>query len=209
MNPGTEGGGMETVVGDRCAFLANSHVGHDCQRRQQRHLLQQRHAGRPLHGRRLRHPRRRRGRASSSRASARMPSSAACRAWRTISSPTAWRSATAPHLSGLNIIGLQRRGFSREDIHSLRRAYRLLFCRRGHAGGAHRGRGGRSSPRTPDRQGDRRLHPRAAASARCACRTPRRERRRPTASLACTLPRRVLTAMTQASASWRAAAGCR
>ena len=64
-------------------------------RRQQRHLLQQRHAGRPCHGRRLRHHRRRRGRASSSRASARIPSSAACRAWRTISSPTAWRSATA------------------------------------------------------------------------------------------------------------------
>src|SRR4029453_13837621 len=30
MNPGTEGGGMETIVGDRCTFLANSHVGHDC-----------------------------------------------------------------------------------------------------------------------------------------------------------------------------------
>ena len=29
MNPGTIGGRMETVVGDRCAFLANSHVGHD------------------------------------------------------------------------------------------------------------------------------------------------------------------------------------
>ena len=34
MNPGTEGGGMQTVVGDRCAFLANSHVGHDCNGRQ-------------------------------------------------------------------------------------------------------------------------------------------------------------------------------
>ena len=30
INPGTEGGGMVTVIGDRCAFLANSHVGHDC-----------------------------------------------------------------------------------------------------------------------------------------------------------------------------------
>src|SRR5215472_13721006 len=30
MNPGTEGGTMETIVGDRCTFLANSHVGHDC-----------------------------------------------------------------------------------------------------------------------------------------------------------------------------------
>ena len=31
MNPGTAGGRLETVVGDRCAFLAKSHVGHDCQ----------------------------------------------------------------------------------------------------------------------------------------------------------------------------------
>ena len=30
INPGTEGGGMSTTIGDRCAFLANSHVGHDC-----------------------------------------------------------------------------------------------------------------------------------------------------------------------------------
>ncbi len=32
------------------------------------------------------------------------------------------------HLSGLNIVGLQRRGFSREDIHDLRRASRLLLA---------------------------------------------------------------------------------
>jgi UDP-N-acetylglucosamine acyltransferase len=30
-------------------------------------------------------------------------------------------------LSGLNIIGMQRRGFSREDISSLRNAYQFLF----------------------------------------------------------------------------------
>ena len=30
MNPGTAGGGGETIVGARCAFLANSHVAHDC-----------------------------------------------------------------------------------------------------------------------------------------------------------------------------------
>src|SRR5689334_10119961 len=29
MNPGTQGGGMTTTVGDRCTFLANAHVGHD------------------------------------------------------------------------------------------------------------------------------------------------------------------------------------
>jgi UDP-N-acetylglucosamine acyltransferase len=35
------------------------------------------------------------------------------------------------HLSGLNIVGLQRRGFTRENIHDLRRAYRLLFAAEG------------------------------------------------------------------------------
>lgn len=35
------------------------------------------------------------------------------------------------HLAGLNIIGLKRRGFSRETIHDLRAAYRLLFADEG------------------------------------------------------------------------------
>jgi UDP-N-acetylglucosamine acyltransferase len=34
-------------------------------------------------------------------------------------------------LSGLNIVGLKRRGFSRDDIHSLRTAYRILFANEG------------------------------------------------------------------------------
>jgi UDP-N-acetylglucosamine acyltransferase len=29
INPGTEGGGLSTTIGNNCAFLANSHVGHD------------------------------------------------------------------------------------------------------------------------------------------------------------------------------------
>ena len=35
------------------------------------------------------------------------------------------------YLSGLNIVGLQRRGFSRDNIHDLRRAYRALFAAEG------------------------------------------------------------------------------
>jgi UDP-N-acetylglucosamine acyltransferase len=35
------------------------------------------------------------------------------------------------HLAGLNIIGLRRRGFTREQIHDIRRAYRLLFANEG------------------------------------------------------------------------------
>jgi len=30
MNPGTEGGGMKTTVGDNCLFMMASHVAHDC-----------------------------------------------------------------------------------------------------------------------------------------------------------------------------------
>jgi UDP-N-acetylglucosamine acyltransferase len=35
------------------------------------------------------------------------------------------------HLSGLNIIGMRRRGVSRDEIHDLRTAYRLLFAPEG------------------------------------------------------------------------------
>ena len=35
------------------------------------------------------------------------------------------------YLCGLNTVGLKRRGFSRENIHSLRAAYRLLFAEEG------------------------------------------------------------------------------
>jgi UDP-N-acetylglucosamine acyltransferase len=35
------------------------------------------------------------------------------------------------YLSGLNIIGIKRRDFSRDDIHVLRAAYRLLFAEEG------------------------------------------------------------------------------
>ncbi len=34
-------------------------------------------------------------------------------------------------LSGLNLIGLKRRGFTREQIHALRQAYRMLFAQEG------------------------------------------------------------------------------
>ena len=35
------------------------------------------------------------------------------------------------HLGGLNVVGLKRRGFTREQIHDLRAAYRLLFAEEG------------------------------------------------------------------------------
>lgn len=35
------------------------------------------------------------------------------------------------HLGGLNVVGLKRRGFTREQIHDLRAAYRMLFAEEG------------------------------------------------------------------------------
>ena len=35
------------------------------------------------------------------------------------------------YLGGLNLIGLKRRAFDRENLHNLRRAYRLLFAEEG------------------------------------------------------------------------------
>ena len=34
-------------------------------------------------------------------------------------------------LQGLNIVGLKRRNFSRDDIHEMRKAYRLIFAAEG------------------------------------------------------------------------------
>ncbi len=90
MNPGTEGGGMSTTVGDRCAFLANSHVGHDCHVGNNvifsNNVMLAGHCTVGITSSSAAGPR-----SFSSPGWARMPSSAACRVWNTISSLMAWR----------------------------------------------------------------------------------------------------------------------
>ncbi|MEW5965020.1 MAG: acyl-ACP--UDP-N-acetylglucosamine O-acyltransferase [Pseudomonadota bacterium] len=130
MNPGTAGGGMSTTIGDRCAFLANSHVGHDC------------HVGNNvvfsnnvmLAGH------------CSVGDFAIIGGGAAVIQFARVGAhsflggmsglendliPYGMALGNRAHLSGLNIVGLQRRGFSRSDIHDLRRAYRLMFADEG------------------------------------------------------------------------------
>ena len=125
-----EGGGMATVVGDRCAFLANSHVGHDCRVGSDVILLQQRHAGGALSV----------GDFAILGGGAAVIQFARVGAHAFLGGMSGLENDLIPYgmalgnrayLSGLNIIGLQRRGFSREDIHTLRRAYRLLFADEG------------------------------------------------------------------------------
>jgi UDP-N-acetylglucosamine acyltransferase len=130
MNPGTEGGGMTTVVGDRCAFLANSHVGHDC--RVGSNVIFSNNvmlAGHVTVGDFAIL-----GGGAAVIQFARVGSHAFLGGMSGLENdliPYGMALGNRAYLSGLNIVGLQRRGFSREDIHSLRRAYRALFADEG------------------------------------------------------------------------------
>lgn len=130
MNPGTEGGGMSTSVGDRCAFLANSHVGHDC------------HVGSNvifsnnvmLAGHCTVGDFAILGGGAAVIQFARVGAHAFLGGMSGLENdliPYGMALGNRAYLSGLNIVGLQRRGFSRDDIHSLRRAYRALFANEG------------------------------------------------------------------------------
>lgn len=130
MNPGTEGGGMVTTVGDRCAFLANSHVGHDC--RIGNNVIFSNNAMLAGHAEV--------GDFAILGGGAGVIQFARIGAHSFIGGMSAVEDDVIPYgmalgnrayLSGLNIIGLQRRGFARDQVHTLRRAYRLLFAAEG------------------------------------------------------------------------------
>jgi UDP-N-acetylglucosamine acyltransferase len=130
INPGTEGGGMHTVVGDRCAFLANSHVGHDC--RVGDNVVLSNNvmlAGHVTVGDFVIL-----GGGAAVIQFTRIGAHAFLGGMSGLENdliPYGMALGNRAHLSGLNIVGLQRRGFSRDDIHSLRRAYRALFADEG------------------------------------------------------------------------------
>jgi UDP-N-acetylglucosamine acyltransferase len=130
INPGTAGGGMHTVVGDRCAFLANSHVGHDCKIGNDvvfsNNVML---AGHVTVGDFVIL-----GGGSAVIQFTRIGAHAFLGGMSGLENdliPYGMALGNRAHLSGLNIIGLQRRGFARADIHSLRRAYRALFANEG------------------------------------------------------------------------------
>jgi UDP-N-acetylglucosamine acyltransferase len=132
MNPGTAGGAMTTVVGDRCVFLANAHVAHDCKVGDgvvvSNNVLL---AGHCTIGDYVIM-----GGGSGAHQFVRIGHHAFIGAMSGVGDDVipygmAITPDRAARLSGLNIIGLKRRGFSREEIHELRRAYRLLFANEG------------------------------------------------------------------------------
>lgn len=130
MNPGTEGGGMKTVVGNNCAFLANSHVGHDCVVGNSVIFSN----GVMIAGHVTVGDFAILGGSAAVIQFARIGAHAFLGGMSGLENdliPYGMAVGNRAHLSGLNIIGLQRRGFAREDIHSLRRAYRALFADEG------------------------------------------------------------------------------
>ncbi|WP_264049267.1 acyl-ACP--UDP-N-acetylglucosamine O-acyltransferase [Methylobacterium flocculans] len=130
MNPGTAGGGLETTVGDSCTFLANSHVGHDCQVGDgvvfSNNVMLAGHCSVGDYAIL--------GGGAAVIQFARVGAHAFVGGLSGLENdciPYGMALGNRAYLSGLNIIGLQRRGFAREDIHTLRRAYRLLFANEG------------------------------------------------------------------------------
>ncbi|MBV8564851.1 MAG: acyl-ACP--UDP-N-acetylglucosamine O-acyltransferase [Methylobacteriaceae bacterium] len=130
INPGTEGGGMATVVGNRCAFLANSHVGHDC--RVGDNVILSNNvmlAGHVTIGDFAIL-----GGGAAVIQFARVGAHAFVGGLSGLENdliPYGMALGNRASLAGLNIVGLRRRGFSREAVHDLRRAYRLLFAPEG------------------------------------------------------------------------------
>ena len=173
INPGTEGGGMATVVGNRCAFLANSHVGHDCQVGNNvifsNNVMLAGHCAvgdfAILGG------------GAAVIQFARVGAHAFLGGMSGLENdliPYGMALGNRAHLSGLNIIGLQRRGFSREDIHDAAARLSPAVRRRGHACWSASTTSRRSSQAIPSsRRSSRSSAP--AASARCASPTPTRE----------------------------------
>jgi UDP-N-acetylglucosamine acyltransferase len=130
MNPGTEGGGMRTVIGDKCVFLGDSHVGHDCIIGN--HVIFSHAAMAAGHCQISDYAIISGGAAVIQ--FARIGQHAFVGGLSGLENdliPYGMAVGNRAHLNGLNIIGLKRRGFPQSEIHILRRAYRLLFAPEG------------------------------------------------------------------------------
>src|SRR5262249_9202635 len=126
MNIGTEQGGGVTTVGERGFFMANSHVGHDCQVGSNVTFANSATLGGHvslgdhvfLGGFAAIHQFARIGEGAMIGGVTRV---------RRDVIPFRMASGQEARLDGLNTVGLNRRGCSREDLHQLRKAYRALF----------------------------------------------------------------------------------
>lgn len=126
MNPGTEGGGMETVVGDDCLFMMGAHVAHDCHVGNRVVLANNATlAGHVTVGDNVVI-----GGLSAIHQFVRIGRNAMIGGMSGIEGdviPYGMAFGERAALTGLNIVGLKRRGFDREQIHTLRGVFREIF----------------------------------------------------------------------------------
>ena len=126
LHPGTQGGGMHTRVGDDCLIMAGAHVAHDCQIGD--HVILVNNATLGGHVRIGDHAII--GGMSAVHQFVRIGAHAmvggmSCVEFDVIPYGTVMGDRAA--LSGLNLVGLKRRGFNRDQIHELQKAFRMLF----------------------------------------------------------------------------------
>ena len=130
INPGTAGGGMITKIGDRCLIMIGVHIGHDCiignnvimsnnvtfagHCRVDDFVVMSGYSG--------------------STQFVHIGAHAFVGGLSKVEKhliPYGTAVGNPAELSGLNLVGLKRRGFDREAIHNLRTAYRMIFSTEG------------------------------------------------------------------------------
>jgi len=130
MNPGTAGGGLLTQVGDHCLFMVGSHVAHDC--RLGNHVVMANNA--TLGGHVEVDDWAILGGLAAVHQFVRIGKHAIIGGMSGVENdviPYGSAMGDRARLGGLNIVGLKRRGFDRNALHDIRRAFRLLFADEG------------------------------------------------------------------------------
>ncbi len=126
VNPGTIGGGLETTIGNNCLFMISSHIAHDC--KIGNNVIMVNNAS--LAGHVLLEDYAIMGAMSGAHQFCRIGKHSMIGGLSGVDSdviPYGTVIGNRAYLSGLNIIGLKRRGFSKPIIQDLRKAYGLLF----------------------------------------------------------------------------------
>ncbi|CAN0603294.1 unnamed protein product, partial [Ectocarpus sp. 12 AP-2014] len=130
VQPGTEHGGMITKVGEQCLLMASAHVAHDCNIGNQvilgNNVMMAGHCTVESHvivsG------------GSAAHQFVRIGEHAFVGGLTGVENdviPYGMVIGNRAALNGLNIVGLRRRGFNRDEVHTIRQAYRLLFSDEG------------------------------------------------------------------------------
>jgi UDP-N-acetylglucosamine acyltransferase len=130
INPGTEGGGMLTKVGSHCLLMMSAHIAHDCIVGD--HVILANNA--TLGGHVTIEDFAILGGLSAVHQFCRIGRHAMIGGMSGVEHdviPYGLVMGDRARLNGLNVVGLKRRGFSRDDVQSLRKAYRLLFAEEG------------------------------------------------------------------------------